>query len=260
MRRELNPWPALSDLFAGLLVATFGGLMLFTGAGNGGKEADPVEVRAEEVGRTIVKALQESLGGDTRQYGGDTFLDVQLHFELNKDEIAPGDSAKVVRACKALRDIFEQQRVRPEEVEIWIEGHTDSSQPQFAELERDRYLFNWRLSANRAASVLYEFRKCGLDPKAGSSYRIFSIGYADTRPIAGALNGDRQRRTTFRIRPDRCAIRARTEGRWAKGRRARFEDGDGVRGSRSLRSRRSCARERPSRRGAGSEPRRALLG
>ncbi len=213
MRRELNPWPALSDLFSGLLVATFGGLMLFTGAGKGDKEADPVEERAEAISQNIVQALQKSLGGETRQYGGDTFLDVRLQFELNRDEVSAADSAKVLRACQALRNLFERRQVQPEEVEIWIEGHTDSTQPRYAEQERDRYLYNWRLSSNRAVAVLHEFRRCGLEPRAGSPYRIFAIGYADTRPIGDGSKRDLQRRTTFRIRPDRCAIRARVEGR-----------------------------------------------
>jgi flagellar motor protein MotB len=212
VRREINPWPALSDLFSGLLVATFGGLMLFTGAGRG-KEEDPVESRAREISRQVIERLQQSLGGNTREMGGDTFLDVRLSFELNKDEIQPSDRERVRQACKALQSLVSSGQLKPGEIEIWIEGHSDSTQPKWAENERDRYLFNWRLSGSRAASVLYEFRSCGFEPSPQSSVRIFAIGYADTRPIPGESSFDLQRRTTFRIRPDRCAIRALLEGK-----------------------------------------------
>lgn len=211
MRRELNPWPALADLFSGLLVATFGGLMLFTGAGEGEGE-DPVETRARQISQLVVQRLQSSLGGETRELGGDTFLDVRLQFELNKDEIAAGDRQKIRKACAALKDTFSDGLILRGELEIWIEGHTDHTQPKWAELERDRYLFNWRLSSNRAASVLYEFKECGLAPSPDLPVRIFAIGYADTRPIPGSASQDMQRRTTFRIRPDRCAIRAMLAG------------------------------------------------
>jgi len=61
--------------------------------------------------------------------------------------------------------------------------------------------------------VLYEFRACGIEAQPDSPLRVFAIGYADTRPIPGETSPDLQRRTTFRIRPDRCAIRAQLEGR-----------------------------------------------
>lgn len=211
MRREINPWPALSDLFSGLLVATFGGLMLFTGAGK--HKEDPVEMRAREISRTVLDKLQSSLGGQTRELGGDTYLDVRLNFQVNEDAIADADRRKVRGACDALKSLIDAGILQPGEVEIWIEGHTDRTQPRWAEFERDRYLFNWRLSSNRAASVLYEFHSCGLEPRADSPLRIFAIGYADTRPIPGQASLDLQRRTTFRIRPDRCAIRAHLEGK-----------------------------------------------
>lgn len=210
MRREINPWPALSDLFAGLLVATFGGLMLYTGAAT---KEDPVDARARTISQHVLKSLQQSIPGKSREVGGDTFLDVHLNFELNKDDILPDDRARVQSACQALKHLFDTQQVRPEELEIWIEGHSDVTQAQRVSDPRNRFLFNWRLSSSRASSVLYEFRSCGLEPTRASKQRIFAIGYADTRPIPGETSNDVQRRTTFRIRPDRCAIRALQRGK-----------------------------------------------
>jgi flagellar motor protein MotB len=192
-------------------VATFGGLMLFTGAG---PEPDPVAMRAGEIRKEILDSLRSSLGGETRNQGDDVFLDVWLNFELGQDIIKPGDRRKVARACAALRSLFERDVSLRDEVEIWIEGHTDSIQPKSAATKRDRYLYNWHLSSKRAASVLHEFHACGLDP---ARYRIFAIGYANTRPrLDLAPSSGLHRRTTFRVRPDRCSIEARLEKRDGK--------------------------------------------
>lgn len=203
MKRALNPWPAVSDLFSGLLVATFGGLMLFTGSGPG-PGPDPVDQRSAEIRAKVHTLLKETLGGDSRQQGDEVFLDVALNFDLNKDTIHREDREKIARACQALHALFDNDKELRNQVEIWIEGHTDRTQAGRARSQRERYLFNWRLSGNRAASVLHEFHACGLEP---GRYRILAIGHADTRPKPGVEPGSPEhRRTTFRIRPDRCRI------------------------------------------------------
>jgi flagellar motor protein MotB len=205
MSRSISAWPALTDLFSGLLVATFGGLMLFTGM-KGTKEDDPVKTRVNDVRTLVADTLNSILKGEVRSQGDDVFLDVGLNFERNKDVIVPTDRVKVKRACDALRRLFAVEPALATEVEIWIEGHTDSLQVELAD-PREKYLFNWRLSGNRAASVLHEFHACGLEP---GKFRIFAIGYADSRPKPGIAPGsDRQRRTTFRVRPDTCAIESK---------------------------------------------------
>jgi len=205
VRRGLNPWPAVSDLFSGLLVATFGGLMLFTGVGN---KENQVAEEVQKVRDQVLNSLRSSLGGDPRIVGEDVFLDVALNFQVDQDTIQPNDIQKIARACSALKSLFSRDVVRKNEVDIWIEGHSDSSQP-IQGSDRERYLYNWRLSGNRAASVLHEFHRWGVDSGPGG-YRIFAIGFANTRPRPGlpALS-EQHRRTTFRIRPDRCSIEAR---------------------------------------------------
>lgn len=201
MRRSINAWPALTDLFSGLLVATFGALMLFTGM----QEDDPVKKRVNQVRTQVANTLQSALGGDVRTQGDDVFLDVSLNFERNKDAILPMDREKIKRACDAVRRLFQTDSTLAKEVEIWIEGHTDALQVELTD-PREKYLFNWRLSGNRAASVLHEFHSCGLEP---GKFRIFAIGYADSRPKPSIPAGSGgQRRTTFRVRPDTCAIEA----------------------------------------------------
>ena len=203
MRRSLTPWPAVADLFSGLLVATFGGLMLFTGSGPG-PGPDPVDQRSAEIRTKVHALLKETLGGESREQGDEVFLDVALNFNLNRDTILRKDREKIARACSALHALFDNDKELRNQVEIWIEGHTDRTQPGHAPNRRERYLFNWRLSGNRAASVLHEFHACGLEP---GRYRILAIGHADTRPKPGTTpDSPQHRRTTFRIRPDRCRI------------------------------------------------------
>ncbi len=208
MRRMTDPWPALSDLFSGLLVACFGGLMLSMG-----KPPDPVSEKAHEIRNSVKQRLTEQLGGRTSIEGDDVLIHVDLHFDRNKATILSEDRQKIEDACKSLKQLFQENKSWHRAVEIWIEGHTDSTQPVSAATARDRYLYNWDLSGRRADSVLYEFQTHGLDPRL---YKIMAIGYADSRPLTGANaeEGDRlSRRTTFRIRLDKCVIEKDILGR-----------------------------------------------
>jgi flagellar motor protein MotB len=202
MKRRVDVWPALSDLFAGLLVATFGGLMLFTGSG----PADPAEEEARRIREGVVATLRESLGGNVRSQGGDVHLDVSLNFDTDSHAVLGRDRQKLRQACGDLRQILAQHKNWRSEVEIWIEGHTDNRRPDSGS-HRERYLHNWKLSAERANSVLYEFSRCGIAPPLN---RIRAIGYADSKPVI-KCSGDcpQNRRTTFRIHPDKCVIEAR---------------------------------------------------
>ncbi len=58
---------------------------------------------------------------------------------------------------------------------IMISGHTDNRP-----INSGRYTSNWRLSTDRAVSVIQLFEKIGnIDPR-----RLTAVGYGDTRPIA----------------------------------------------------------------------------
>jgi flagellar motor protein MotB len=124
---------------------------------------------------------------------------------LNKDAVTSEFQPLLSRACEALRGTLES--LEPEErqeLEIYIQGHTDSTQPPHAMDARARYLYNWNLSGRRASSVLYEFVECGVSP---SKYRILAMGYADTNPLPGCREdteecNHRNRRTTFRVHTD----------------------------------------------------------
>jgi flagellar motor protein MotB len=213
VKRHVDPFPAVSDLFSGLLIATFGGLILFAGLLPGNNilppepgPVDPVDIEAKRLQTEARKALEQHLQGTSRECGGDVCVDVSIEFELDEDRVGGQYRESLRRACSALRQVV---RLHQSELEISIEGHTDSTQPKDPDPpkpkipERDRFLYNWNLSARRASSVLYEFKECGLGP---ADYRIVALGYADTRPIGKAENS---RRTTFRLRPDRVEIAKR---------------------------------------------------
>ena len=209
MRNWLDPWPAISDLFSGLLVASFAGLILFAGV-SGIERVREQRVRrhADEIRDKVLESLQTSLTGASRECGVEEIcFDIAIQFETDQDRIKPPYKEAIGRACSALRETLGTFDRR--QIEIVIEGHTDSRQPQRAASPRDAYLYNWRLSSNRASSVLYEFAQCGVKPP---DHRIFAIGYADSDSVPGceadtetcnAVN----RRTTFRLRPDKNQIK-----------------------------------------------------
>ena len=87
-----------------------------------------------------------------------------------------------------------------------IEGHTDDRIPPALKGEREQFLYNWKLSSERAASVLYQFDKCGVSQKTG--FRVTSVGLANTAQFCNDPNPDtkcheQNRRTTLRIRVER---------------------------------------------------------
>jgi flagellar motor protein MotB len=205
MKSRVDVWPSLTDLFSALLLGTFGALMLSTGP----PPRPCVDVESQEIRAQVRDRLQKHLGGDIREAADDVCIDVYLNFKLNEDEILSEYREKLQQACVALRDIFYDNPQWRNEVEIWIEGHTDSTPPQKADTPRDHYLFNWNLSSKRAASVLYEFSQCDV---TATTHRIRAIGYADTQPLprCGQVpNCEYNRRTTFRIRPDKAQIAER---------------------------------------------------
>ena len=202
MKRHVDPFPAIADLFSGLVIATFGGLMLFAGLlpglGPGPGPGDRVDQKARQLQDEVTKALETALGGHSRECGGDVCVDANVTFEKEGDDaVRAEDSEKLGEACRAIRRAVGDH---PKELEISIEGHSDSKQLQNTDSERARYVYNWNLSASRASSVLYEFKSCGITPP---TFRIVALGYADTQPIG---SDKENRRTTFRIRPDRAEI------------------------------------------------------
>lgn len=214
MRKRLDPWPSVSDLFSGLLVASFAGLIIFTAVHQRQVAVASGEKQrvADEANRILGKAQQALTTAfpdvQPRECGNDICIDVYIEFALNKADILAAERSKLERACAALRKALADPRDRGE-IEIFIDGHTDQQQARRIPEGRARAMFNWQLSAARASSVLYEFNQRGV---SAESYRILAVGHADTWPLCTQETEEcfaQNRRTTFRLRADTQAIERR---------------------------------------------------
>jgi len=212
-----DPWPSITDLFSSLLVACFAGLILTSvatdneGHRTGGPRADPVAVEARNRRHEALRSLRPHLGGEVRDCGiEDVCLDIQIQFPTDKEAVPENHQQKLQQACAALRTVMRKYKPsQRNELQIYVEGHSDAVPPRQAKTIRDASLYNWNLSARRATSVVYEFYRCGLRPP---DYSILAIGYADSDPVCREHTADcyaRNRRTTFRLHADTRRIQKR---------------------------------------------------
>jgi len=212
MLRRSNPWPSVVDLFSALMLLAFGGMILLSGLvphPNGGPgTASPIQVKAhrlmEDAYAKLTKAGMESR---IEKCGEDTCIQLSVHFRTSDAAIyLPNEQRGVREACGAIKGALDQ--MTPSErlaVQLTVEGHTDAQPYKRAATERDRFLGNWRLSAERAAAVLYEFKGCGLDPDT-RRYVITAVGKADKDPDPKwpmtPQYYEKHRRTTLRLQVD----------------------------------------------------------
>ncbi|HXG07844.1 MAG TPA: OmpA family protein [Nitrososphaera sp.] len=208
MRPRLDPWPAVSDLFAGLLVACFAGLVLISARHQEIVKPDLRKVQdcLLEQAEQQLKKLAENV--QTVDCGLEKCLSVDLHYAPDEFEIPSAFVPRINRASQELKHVLdswgsEQSR----HIEIVIEGHTDPTIPPKLTNSRERLLYNWQLSAKRAAYVLNAFQENGL---TAERYRIVAAGFADSNPICTPADNRKcfpvNRRTQFRLRADTQAI------------------------------------------------------
>ncbi len=240
MPRRTNPWPAFVDLFAALLIASFGGFIMLTGAyqqelrfteeatqrikdlqnqvATYQEAEDKIKKLRQEADR-VFEQVRQSLGQDSsvqnvvRRCGEDTCIDLYIHFETSMDEIFnSNERGALEKICPVLKQSLERLPAEyRRDIEVIIEGHTDSRLPVNETDPIRRYRYNWDLSARRATSVAYVFQACGLQPP---DYQIVAIGYADSQPFPGCDRErpecyDKNRRTTLRLRADTRRIESR---------------------------------------------------
>ncbi|HZT59054.1 MAG TPA: OmpA family protein [Pyrinomonadaceae bacterium] len=224
MLRRANPWPAYADLFSALLIATFAGFMMLSAAyqyalgryEKAEQEVSKVRQQANNLVTSIQRALSQenAMAGHVRPCGEDTCIDFYIHFKTSDDRILRDDEKNSLGlACSSIKNAIDHQPPdQRKDIEITIEGHTDSQQPQDITDPRELYLYNWNLSGRRATSVLYEFQKCGLAPP---DYRVVAIGYADSKPLCSDTTKeclDSNRRTTLSLHADTKRIEERLKG------------------------------------------------
>lgn len=222
MRRRTNPWPAFVDLFSVLLTVTFAGFIMLSSAYEGElanlqkqeQEKKEFRERAWIVKNKVKQALSIS-SSRARDCGDDLCIDLYFHFKLNDDKIESVEElASLAGACQQIKSALDTlPAIERKDLGLVIEGHTDSKRANFPD-GRERERFNWDLSARRATSVLYEFRKCGLQEP---DYQIVAIGYSDTVPVPDCHESpekcdERNRRTTLRLHADTAQIEERLRG------------------------------------------------
>jgi outer membrane protein OmpA-like peptidoglycan-associated protein len=205
----LNPWLATTDLFSSPVAATFGALILFMAYTEtemaGELLQTSIQQKTGELRQRVIDPLRRGLRGRAYQCGDDICLDVNIRFDSDRDAVLRVYERGLRQAAQAVREsLAPLDRDWRQCVEITIEGHTDQRAPSKIANERERFLYNWRLSSRRASSVLYLFRQEGV---AAPHYRILALGYADSMRLANCDPDDdpcnhRNRRTTFRIRID----------------------------------------------------------
>jgi chemotaxis protein MotB len=94
-----------------------------------------------------------------------------LEIEINTDMLFPSGAAEFsVAAAPVLDKLAEVLKPFPNPVRV--EGHTDDRP-----IRTSAFPSNWELSAARAASVVHEFTKAGIDP-----LRLEIVGFGEFRP------------------------------------------------------------------------------
>lgn len=238
MFRRPNPWPALVDLFAALLIAAFAGFILMAAEYRNEQERSlgvvqaiqrqrddykgqldeyvkrdkaitRVREQADEIIDKLGQALvvDERLRGRVRKCGEDACIDLFIHYPRNGDEIPENEQANQLAAlrdaCQQLRQALDRlPPTQRDDIEVVVEGHADRTQVKRVADPRMAYLYNWNLSARRAGALLFEFQRCGL---TAPHYSVAMIGYADSEKVCAEPTDDcdrANRRTTLRLRID----------------------------------------------------------
>ncbi|NJL26582.1 MAG: hypothetical protein HC897_01240 [Thermoanaerobaculia bacterium] len=118
--RRSNPWPALADLFAALLVATFAGLIVMDfvakGAAAAGADATTLEGQVAKLGEELAKANSqvEKLGTDLAQANGEL-----LSCEIRATELA-NEKSDLEEQLARVRQEGDQRQARLDHFEAQV--------------------------------------------------------------------------------------------------------------------------------------------
>ena len=218
-RNRLNPWPSVADLFSALTVAAFAALILVALGAVRIDDNRRIELKAAQRLADIFKKeyaanVGQVTAGACSDYVTEQCIDIPFRFVPDGNELQKDGVEQVTQACTIYREAVAKvlQQMRDEKITLAtsnlvlvIEGHTDNTVPPGIS-GKQRFLYNWTLSSQRAASVLYQFSRCGISVETG--YRITSVGLADTRQLCKNPTPDKacheqNRRITMRIRVER---------------------------------------------------------
>jgi outer membrane protein OmpA-like peptidoglycan-associated protein len=222
VRHRLNPWPAVADLFSGLVVACFAALVLITATHTNVLEslrrlAKPeVHAESDQMLKALTAVFMRLPNAEIRECGIDRCIDVPVPFEVNDWRIAESYRSNISDVCENYKKALASFPLGCDrEIQLIVEGHTDSQQPNEKRVTdpKERYLFNWELSSKRAGSILYELKAdCGVTKE---QFNIMAAGYADTNPKCKPADDPHcygpNRRTTLRFHPDAEIIEGRLQ-------------------------------------------------
>ena len=220
-RNRLNAWPSVADLFSALTVVAFAALIVIAVGAVVLTQKEQEERQGAKELAGIFRSLYQQQNGQSVQVGpcedrqSDQCIEIDFRFKRNVGTLEEVGEDQVKQACQIYKTAVDklvmslrQQHISfsSDYVVLIIEGNTDSTIPEKITDPRERYLFNWKLSSERAASVVYEFHRCGVASENG--YHISSVGLAATRLLCKDTKPDEKcheqnRRTTMRIRVQR---------------------------------------------------------
>ena len=150
------------------------------GADAGPNEAPGALIRMERQVQDAMQALIDAKLVTVRRES------MWLEIEINTDILFPSGAGEFSRRRRRCSTSWPEV-LKPFPNPIRVEGHTDDRPIKTA-----AFPSNWELSAARAASVVHEFTKAGIDPAAARNRRVRRIPPAanDTSrgatPIAGS--------------------------------------------------------------------------
>lgn len=163
------------------------------GGGSAGDDKAQLQGVADRIERELAPYIQDDL---VRLRRHDSWVEVELKsgllFPSGRSEL----SAEAIPMLEKLADIFKSV---PNTVQV--EGHTDNKP-----INTPTFPSNWELSAARAASVVHQLMRDGVEP-----HRMAAIGYGEHHPIQSNDSEDgryRNRRVTLKLQsrtPDRPA-------------------------------------------------------
>jgi chemotaxis protein MotB len=133
-----------------------------SGAEGGTGSLQRMQRQVEEAMKTLINAKMVSV---RRQ---DRWLDI----EINTDILFPSGASGFAPAAAPVLDKLAEV-LKPFPNPIRVEGHTDNRPIHTAEFPS-----NWELSAARAASVVHQLTKQGVDP-----LRLEIVGYGEFHPL-----------------------------------------------------------------------------
>ena len=127
--KRLEPWPVISDLFCGLLVACFATLVIFSTFAatkiDEEKTRARIDARMDKIASILRGALKPPVTVKKCDVE-DICVSVLIRFDKDRDGFGNEYRSVLNRACESMRSEFQGMlEAEREEVFIQIEGHTD---------------------------------------------------------------------------------------------------------------------------------------